>query len=416
MAAAAGEITYTYDAVGNVVTRGGALGNATFTYDDDDQLLSGAGIDYTYDAAGNRITASAGAGQLTRFRFDARGRMVRIEPPAGDPTDYTYDFDGTRLASEGPAGAVDFLVDRASPTELTQVLRESDAGQTVRSYVYGTSMLGESEAGATAYRHADALGSTRLLTDAAGAETAANEYAGYGHLLAHTGGSSGRYRFAGEPQDPESGLYHLRARYYDPESGRFLSRDPDAGDPADPRSLNDYVYAHANPTNLTDPSGRSVPTSLGELLQVLRTQAQLRYNDVKNFVRAERNAADVSGDIIQRFAAAFSVFALVEEVDNPQVGPEVLRPPPSRRRRSRRLLISPEAATWPTSPRLLSNYMALASMRLAQTAFAMITGTCCTRWTTSPLRRQTFAVTVHAIAPFVELCPRYIGLENMPKD
>jgi len=43
---------------------------------------------------------------------------------------------------------------------------------------------------------------------------------------------------------------YLRARYYDPKVGRFLTRDPVL-------SEHPYSYAHGNPVNMTDPSGRN---------------------------------------------------------------------------------------------------------------------------------------------------------------
>ena len=318
--ASEGEILYVYDAVGNVTSRTGILGNATFTYDVNDQLLAGDGVTYGYDAAGNQISASTGPGQTTAYEFDARGRLVHVEPPAGGGTDYTYDTNGVRVGSDSPAGTIDFLVDRKDPSGLSQVLRESDAGgATLRSYVHGSGLLGEVAGGAASYRHADGLGSTRLLTNGAGAGTDTYEYSAYGRLLDHDGASTQRYRFAGEPQDPESDLYHLRARYYDPRSGRFVSRDPAPGDPTNPASLHDYVYAHGNPVNFTDPSGRSLPTSLPELLGVIRVQWTLRAQQFLNFVKTERRVADLSGDFEQKLGAALAILALVDEVDNQDI-------------------------------------------------------------------------------------------------
>jgi RHS repeat-associated protein len=82
--------------------------------------------------------------------------------------------------------------------------------------------------------------------------------------------STNAYRFAGEQQDSESGLYYLRARYFDPRVGRFISRDPLPGDARRPLSEHEYLYAQANPVNFRDPRGLQVPTSLTELTVALR--------------------------------------------------------------------------------------------------------------------------------------------------
>jgi RHS repeat-associated protein len=41
----------------------------------------------------------------------------------------------------------------------------------------------------------------------------------------------------GEQYDPDLGLYYLRARYYNPATGGFLSRDPEDGQPNNPKTL-----------------------------------------------------------------------------------------------------------------------------------------------------------------------------------
>jgi hypothetical protein len=48
----------------------------------------------------------------------------------------------------------------------------------------------------------------------------------------------------------------LRARYYDPTTGRFNRLDPFFGNLVDPLSLHKYAYAHNDPIDGTDPSGK----------------------------------------------------------------------------------------------------------------------------------------------------------------
>lgn len=50
-------------------------------------------------------------------------------------------------------------------------------------------------------------------------------------------------------------MYYLRAHYYKPELGRFWTMDSYEGNNSDPLSLHKYLYCHANPVNLVDPSG-----------------------------------------------------------------------------------------------------------------------------------------------------------------
>ena len=63
--------------------------------------------------------------------------------------------------------------------------------------------------------------------------------------------------YRGEQYDSDLGLYYPRARYYNPNTGRFMSRDPEDGKAADPKSLHKYLYAGGDPVNGWDPTGRS---------------------------------------------------------------------------------------------------------------------------------------------------------------
>jgi RHS repeat-associated protein len=60
--------------------------------------------------------------------------------------------------------------------------------------------------------------------------------------------------YRGEQYDSDLGLYYLRARYYNPNTGRFMSRDPEDGQLADPRTLHKYLYAGGDPINRVDQS------------------------------------------------------------------------------------------------------------------------------------------------------------------
>jgi RHS repeat-associated protein len=93
-------------------------------------------------------------------------------------------------------------------------------------------------------------------------------YTAFGELQEgeSAGATPNNHLYAGEQYDPGLGWYALRARYMDPRNGRFASMDEWRGDPFAPMSLHKYLYAHAMPTNGTDPSGHSLvmlgPTTL----------------------------------------------------------------------------------------------------------------------------------------------------------
>jgi RHS repeat-associated protein len=61
---------------------------------------------------------------------------------------------------------------------------------------------------------------------------------------------SNQFKYAGEYQDAESGLYYLRARYYDPATQQLLTVDPLVG-----WTEQAYAYGAGSPLNVTDPAG-----------------------------------------------------------------------------------------------------------------------------------------------------------------
>ena len=106
--------------------------------------------------------------------------------------------------------------------------------------------------------HFDQLGSTRLLTNSAGAVTDGYSYDAYGGVLSHnrsTGSVDQPYQYVGRLgyythwQEPGFGLLQLGVRFYDSHVGRFTQKDP-AFD-----GLNYYAYVYDNPLLLTDPNG-----------------------------------------------------------------------------------------------------------------------------------------------------------------
>jgi RHS repeat-associated protein len=191
---------------------------------------------------------------------------------------------------------------------------ETDNSGTVQAvYTYGNDLINMKRAGANSYYHYDGLGSTRQLTNSAGAVAASYTYDSFGNVIAGGGMASNHagknepinktgitlfaflglglgavtirnrrhgliaflsillitgqipkssaievdvtgnpYGFTGEQQFGEaSDLVFLRARYYDPSTGRFISRDP-IGYRA---GVNLYTYCMNSPIVHVDPDG-----------------------------------------------------------------------------------------------------------------------------------------------------------------
>jgi hypothetical protein len=64
-------------------------------------------------------------------------------------------------------------------------------------------------------------------------------------------------------------MYYLRSRFYDPGAGRFLTPDTIEPEPQYPQTYSPYVYASANPTRFTDPTGTQDLGELGIALSIV---------------------------------------------------------------------------------------------------------------------------------------------------
>lgn len=261
---------YTYDAVGNRLTKTANAGLTTYLYDDNDRLVSEDGPDglttYAFDDAG-QVTARVGPADTAGWTWDARGRLVHFERGV-EAVDYTYDAAGALVGYSVGGDERRLLLDDA--LGFTRPIEERDGGGVlVAQHTLADERLRTITAGGSETYHTDGLGgSTRLLTDALGAPTDTMTYDAFGEPRVRTGASTTPYLYRGERLDPLGEQVHLRARWMDPRLGRFASGDPYAAGIDDVRNVNRYLYAANDPVNRADPTGLF---SLSENMATLST-------------------------------------------------------------------------------------------------------------------------------------------------
>lgn len=122
----------------------------------------------------------------------------------------------------------------------------------------GGNGYGYPEAG-TFYFQYNQVGSTSLVTDAAGKQAAYTMYKPYGEVFQD--GSDGRDIFRGKfnnnEYDRDGEVHFFNARYYDASIGSFLQADTLAFGANDyhPAALNRYAFSGNNPVTYSDPGG-----------------------------------------------------------------------------------------------------------------------------------------------------------------
>jgi RHS repeat-associated protein len=233
----------------------------------------------TYDFIGNLVDRTV-FGTDQRYSYDFSNRLVRYLDALNNLTTYQHDALGRRIAKVRQGSLVTHYI-----YDGDRMIEERDGANVLQaSYVYGS---GADEVlsrrhwpGGTStdlFYHTNALGSVVALTDSLGAVVERYKYDAYGQVtvmdgnfVPRSGGSDAIIQnnllFTGRYYDTESFTYYYRARNYHPYLGRFLQRDP-LGESA---SLNLYAYVFGNPINAEDPTG------MMSLSQAQQTLASLK--------------------------------------------------------------------------------------------------------------------------------------------
>ncbi|WP_244953581.1 RHS repeat-associated core domain-containing protein [Xanthomonas axonopodis pv. vasculorum] len=248
--AALGSLGYAYDSLGHLVAQTGphapkALPPASTnnSFDDNNRQTQANGVALSYDDNGNLLNDGSRS-----YVWDDRDRLSQITQGGTVIASYSYDALGRRTAKTEGGATTQYLYDGRNPVQETQ-------GTTINPILTGLGIdqrYARNDTGGRTYFLTDQLGSTRVLTNAAGGAVQRYDYDPYGTTTQSSTAYTNPYQYTGRERDT-SGLYYYRARYYKPELGRFISEDPiklTGG-------VNSYSYVGGNPLSRIDPLGLS---------------------------------------------------------------------------------------------------------------------------------------------------------------
>ena len=297
---------FTLNAVGNVTTlaertAGSTITTRTFTYDGLDRLtaLKNGSTNvqsFTYDATGNRLTKKVGSTTTTNTYASTNHRLTKI-----GSTNLTYDGAGNTTKNGTPAFTYDdrnrLREYKSNGSAVTRTYRYNGKGERVsktisagnsgnRYYIYDEAgrLLGEyladgtrvqeyvwlddilvavlSSHDGTTYQfvETDHLGTPRAVIKPSTntiiwrwnlTNTAFGDHADTPDADGNSVSYTFNFRYPGQWNDSESGLFYNYYRDYDPKTGRYIESDPIGLS----GGIGTYVYALQAPLSAIDPSG-----------------------------------------------------------------------------------------------------------------------------------------------------------------
>lgn len=250
--------TYSYDGAGNIVSVDDGYETHSYTYGDSswgDLLTAYDGYTISYDAIGNPTTWY----DMSTFTWEQGRRLASAENIyTGLSNSYTYDADGLRLSKT--VGNVEHKY----VWQGNKLVSEYFGGKELEFFYdesgkpYAFSYKTSANAIPSYYYYVTNLqGDVVSILDANGNEKASYSYNAWGKILSATGDMAlvNPLRYRGYYYDDDTGFYYLKSRYYDPQIQRFINADGLTSTGQGILGTNMFAYCLNNPVALKDSEG-----------------------------------------------------------------------------------------------------------------------------------------------------------------
>lgn len=262
---------FAYDAAGNV--HDVSVTAERREYGRGDILMRSGATEFQWDDLGRlvqRRTATAQGQRVTSYRWTAAGTLSRVVIDDEMVVEFTYDAFARRMKKDVyrlEMGGGRSLLRRTRfhwhGSTLLHDITEAEGHYRERRYHFDEAgepwahreisvRAGQRNEGAWIFYVNDLAGFPERLVDGEGRVLGELRRNVWGVAVLREGSGAGTpFRFLGQYEDEETGLFYNRYRYYDPAAGRYISPDP-----LDLLGgLNAFVYAKNNTLFFGDPFG-----------------------------------------------------------------------------------------------------------------------------------------------------------------
>jgi len=248
---------YTYDGIGNRLTKQLPDETITYYYDKNNRLnkLTGTASGSTlfiYDEAGN-LKKEISGDDVVSYDYDIEGMLKRVTS-SDTNMEFFYDGDGDKIGQTINGEYTGFVkTGYAGITDISRVQLEVDENNSVKKrYIYGLDgrLAIHDPTGAYHYVYDSINRSVVQLLDANNNIKNHYDYDAFGNISKQHVTVPNSYDYVGEERLPLNLIYNFY-RVLHPESGRYLQLDPSSliG------GANPYAYADLNPASRADPLG-----------------------------------------------------------------------------------------------------------------------------------------------------------------
>lgn len=197
-------------------------------------------IQFQYDAEGNLISKLEPDNKLWRYEWNCSNLLVRVIRPDSSEVKFEYDALGRRIKKIVNEKITHWIWDENNPlhewvehkdikhlAEDLFVERSKDEPVTwvfdPESFTPLAKLVGNESYSIIS----DHLGTPNFIFDSHGKNIWSAEIDIWGNLRKIDGEKNFcPFRFPGQYEDSETGLYYNRFRYYDPAAGQYISQDP----------------------------------------------------------------------------------------------------------------------------------------------------------------------------------------------
>ena len=258
------------------------------TYTKGGQLVRTEKWEYKYDSEGNLIRKKAKDGQTWRYEWNQAGMLARVKRPDAKEVTFRYDALGRRIEKRFNNNVTHWLWDGNVPlhewkeSEVFDFMGQAD-DLTTWVFEEGTFVLAAKIKGnkklsiVTNY-----MGTPEAMYDENGSSTWSCSLSSYGRVRNFEGHhkTDCPFRYQGQYEDSETGLYYNRFRYYSPEEGMYISQDP-----IRLRGNNPTFYGYVSDPNIDSDAFGLTETSLNpnEINYSQRTVSDIRVWDESKY-------------------------------------------------------------------------------------------------------------------------------------